>query len=216
MSIPRNLGAFADNVTSTGTLNVTGINATGTPSGSTVLAGNGSWITPSAGAMTLISTATASTSATIDFTGLTSTYKSYVVIASNVVLASFTNLCLRTSTNNGTSYDSGASNYNSTYANTGNTTWSGGLSTDDRAYINTDNVDTTTNLGGISFTLTLVNPSAANIATWYTTGFLYGSNIGGFIGGGYRNQTTGAVNAIRFFAYSGNIKSGTFKLYGIS
>jgi hypothetical protein len=46
MSIPRNLGAFADNVTSTGTLNVTGINATGTPSSTTVLAGNGSWATP--------------------------------------------------------------------------------------------------------------------------------------------------------------------------
>jgi hypothetical protein len=46
MSIPRNLGAFADNVSSGGLLNVGGINATGTPSGSTVLAGDGSWVTP--------------------------------------------------------------------------------------------------------------------------------------------------------------------------
>jgi len=43
MSIPRNLGNFADNVTSSGTLNVTGINATGTPSGSTALLGDGTW-----------------------------------------------------------------------------------------------------------------------------------------------------------------------------
>jgi hypothetical protein len=48
MSIPRNLGAFADNVTSTGTLNVTGINATGTPSSTTVLYGNGTWATAGA------------------------------------------------------------------------------------------------------------------------------------------------------------------------
>jgi hypothetical protein len=49
MSIPRNLGAFADNVTSSGTLNVTGINATGTPSSTTALLGNGSWGTVGGG-----------------------------------------------------------------------------------------------------------------------------------------------------------------------
>ena len=43
MSIPRNLGAFADNVNTNGKVEVTGINATGTPSGSTVLFGNGTW-----------------------------------------------------------------------------------------------------------------------------------------------------------------------------
>jgi hypothetical protein len=46
MSIPRNLGNFADNLTSTGTLNVGGINATGTPSATTFLAGDGSWSSP--------------------------------------------------------------------------------------------------------------------------------------------------------------------------
>jgi hypothetical protein len=66
MSIPRNLGAFADNVTSTGTLNVTGINATGTPSGSTALFGNGTWGTLSTTSVTqsVISTNTAATSGT--------------------------------------------------------------------------------------------------------------------------------------------------------
>jgi hypothetical protein len=43
MSIPRNLGNFADNVNSSGLLNVTGINATGTPSSTTVLFGDGTW-----------------------------------------------------------------------------------------------------------------------------------------------------------------------------
>ena len=50
MSIPRNLGNFADNLTSTGTLNVTGINATGTPSASTALLGDGTWGTIGGGA----------------------------------------------------------------------------------------------------------------------------------------------------------------------
>lgn len=43
MSIPRNLGNFADNVNANGKVEVTGINATGTPSGSTALLGNGTW-----------------------------------------------------------------------------------------------------------------------------------------------------------------------------
>lgn len=43
MSIPRNLGNFADNVNTNGKVEVTGINATGTPSASTALLGNGTW-----------------------------------------------------------------------------------------------------------------------------------------------------------------------------
>jgi hypothetical protein len=43
MSIPRNLGNFADNVNVNGKVEVTGINATGTPTGSTALLGNGTW-----------------------------------------------------------------------------------------------------------------------------------------------------------------------------
>jgi len=43
MAIPRNLANLAPNVASTGKLNVAGINATGTPTGSTALLGNGTW-----------------------------------------------------------------------------------------------------------------------------------------------------------------------------
>jgi hypothetical protein len=43
MSIPRNLGNFADNVNTNGKVEVTGINATGTPTSSTALLGNGTW-----------------------------------------------------------------------------------------------------------------------------------------------------------------------------
>jgi hypothetical protein len=43
MSIPRNLGNFADNVNVNGKVEITGINATGTPSASTALLGNGTW-----------------------------------------------------------------------------------------------------------------------------------------------------------------------------
>jgi len=177
------------------------------------------WSTPSAGAMTLITTTTASASATVDFTGLTSAYKNYLVIVTNAVPA--TNnaaLVFRTSTNNGSSYDSGASNYYSTHTNFGDTAWNYGQTVDDRFYINFYGQDNTANIGGTSFTMTIVNPSAANRIQWYITGFENGfsASLGAFVGGGYRLATTGAVNAIRFFFGSGNIASGTFKLYGIS
>jgi hypothetical protein len=66
MSIPRNLGNFADNVNTNGKVEVTGINATGTPTGSTVLFGNGTWGTLSTNTVTqsLISTNTAAVSGT--------------------------------------------------------------------------------------------------------------------------------------------------------
>ena len=43
MSIPRNLGNFADNVNANGKVEVTGINATGTASSTTALFGDGTW-----------------------------------------------------------------------------------------------------------------------------------------------------------------------------
>jgi len=64
------------------------------------------------GALTKISTATASTSASIDFTGLTSSYFLYIIRYSNLQPATdATTLILRTSTDGGSSYDSGASDY---------------------------------------------------------------------------------------------------------
>jgi hypothetical protein len=48
MTQARNLSLFADNVSSSGTVAVAGINATGTPSSSTYLRGDGSWTTVNA------------------------------------------------------------------------------------------------------------------------------------------------------------------------
>ena len=49
MTQARNLSLFADNVSSSGTVAVAGINATGTPSSTTYLRGDGTWATVSGG-----------------------------------------------------------------------------------------------------------------------------------------------------------------------
>jgi hypothetical protein len=60
----------------------------------------------------LIDTQTASSSASIEFTDLSSTYSMYKVIIYNFVpVTDEANFYMRTSTNNGTSFDSGVSDY---------------------------------------------------------------------------------------------------------
>lgn len=210
MTQGRNLGAFADNVTSGGKLNVGGINATGTPSSATVLAGDGSWATPSAGAISLISTTTASNSATVDIS-LSGSYTSFQIIFYNINPASSGNIFIQYTTN----------------AFSGVTTWE---NTSLSGYSIGGSITNTTT-GGVIFTnqvtnstykgsgiITLPNPLNSGSAKSYF-GLVQGNNgsnglYTGMIAG--INDTTSAINGIRFVAGSGNLTSGTFKLYGIT
>lgn len=181
-------------------------------------AGAPTWTTPSAGAMTLISTAVASSSASIDFTGLTSAYTNYMVIVDNFVpSANGAGLQMRTSTNNGASYDSGANNYFNSGTSLGSNTYNANNFLDSVMVVCPDGTDSTTNQGGVSMVLTIYNPSGAQRTQVSGIGFNNGiTYTGAVIMGGTRLLTSGATNAIRFLTNSGTIKVGTFKLYGIS
>ena len=64
------------------------------------------------GDLVLLSTATASSSSTIDITSsIDSTYDVYLVQLNNVVLSTNTTLYVRTSTNAGSTWDSGSTDY---------------------------------------------------------------------------------------------------------
>lgn len=172
------------------------------------------------GSYAFLGSATASTSATLDFTSLiTSTYDFYVFEFEDIRPAtSSTNFLIRTSSNNGSSYDSGASNY--TYA--GNLT----IATPTNTAIGSTGATSlqiatsiaNTAAGALSGTLKLYNPlgtvSNKNITSQIS--FIDGS------GAGQASQTmsgqrasTSAVNAVRFLMTSGNITSGVIKMYGI-
>jgi len=172
------------------------------------------------GAMTLITTTTASASSSVDFTGLSSTYKNYVVMITNCVLSvSAEFLAIRTSTNNGSSFDSAAASYayRNIYGQQG-TNYSRG--SDSTTYINPCDgfyTSNTANEGGISGTVTIVNPSNASATSMYGTMSSWASaTLGVITFAGTRIATAGVVNAIRFYPLTGTITSGTFKLYGIS
>lgn len=171
---------------------------------------------------TKISAATASSSASISFTNLSSSYLTYVVLVNEVKAASAnTQLLLNFSTNNGSSYDSTSGRY----------VWSGTGSVSTSALNSNTSPSTSFAVAGIqtsgsaaidstiptSAQIMIFNPSAAN---YINVGALSFGGTGSSSGcqstmGGYYNLSSGAVNAIQFTMSSGNIASGSFTLYGI-
>lgn len=177
--------------------------------------------TTAAGAspITLITTTTASAASEVAFTGLSSTYVKYIIELTNVSSSvNNTNLYIRTSTNNGSSYDSGASNY----------VWLACLADQGTSVIGVDkstvateirvgvSISNVVNDGGINIQFNLINPSAATRTVLYWDGGYVnaGPNYVRVLGTGVRNSTSGAVNAVQLLPGSGNL-TGIFKLYGV-
>lgn len=178
---------------------------------------------PTGGNFTLISSATASSSATISFTGLSSTYDSYVVMISKLAPATDSViLYMRTSTNNGSSYDSGASDYawNSSGCSINNTWDPEGSTGDSKISLVGDQAsEELGNAAGETCAgcVWIYKPSATEYCK-IKFDFCYHditTNIAGVYGGGVR-LTAADVDAIQFYMSSGNISTGDFRLYGLT
>lgn len=179
--------------------------------------GGGSWVK--------ILAQTASSSATIDFTGLDSTYKTYAFVFDNLLPATNqVDLWVRTSTNGGVSYDSGASDYNYTsFFTVGGSNGSNSGGTVAGSQINASIINGSYGISnvagnGYNSTMYLYDPSATNQAKFTYTGQYEtagaGAYICAFFGSGYR-ASFAAINAVRFLMSSGNIASGTITMYGL-
>lgn len=180
-----------------------------------VLTSNGTtWVSqaPTAATTTyeLISTSNASGASTVDFTGLSTTYMAYVVEASGIYLSSTTTFFARTSSNNGSSWDSGATDYgySTISVDTGSTV--GGSSAQSSA-ISLGSISTSTY--GNYFTLRLINagvsrPAAIDATTGIAVPVGQHTRTVGF------RSTTTAVNGLRLYPSTGTV-TGTFKLYGV-
>ena len=174
--------------------------------------------------ITLISSQTASNSASISFTsGLTSTYKAYKFVFSNMhPRTDAVNFLFNLSTDSGSNYNvtKTTTYFQSYHAESGvssglqyGTSFDLAQSTSDQQLTTTTGSDSDQSTSGY---LTLFNPSS----TTYVKHFISNMNFAeesnytqcGFIAG-YGN-TTSAINAIRFQFSSGNF-DGTIALYGI-
>ena len=217
-AIARNI---ANNITTSGVFTPDALDS-GSVTGITALANASDGIT-------LISSQTASASASLSFTtGIDATYKAYKFVYVNIKAGTESNFTFNLSTDSG-------SNYNVTkttsmfiayhYENDGGTSAiyenNGQDLAQSTAFQSLLYGTTPTDAdAGVSGVLTIFNPSS----TTYVKHFIANSNqisMGGanpymavsYLGG-YGN-TTSAVNAIRFQMSSGNIDAGTIYLYGI-
>jgi hypothetical protein len=184
-----------------------------------------SFANASAGTLILLSTQTASSSATISFTtGLDSTYDEYVFKFINIHPASNSNFTFNLSTDSGSNYNvTKTTTYFNAFHDEADTANLLQYEASNDVAQSTGFAFIATNVGNgadecVSGTFTLFNPSSttyvkhfiSNVNNYYQTGS-YSINI--FMSG-YGN-TTSAVNAIQFKMSSGNIDDGIIKLYGV-
>ena len=177
----------------------------------------------SGGGLNLISTQTASSSSTIDFTsGIDSTYKEYIFKYINIHPASAEHFTFQGSTDGGSSYgvtltsayfhathDEGDSSTSLAYV-------TGKDLAQSTSYLRLADSLSTSADESTSGILHLFNPSD----TTFATHFISRSSVSnteakdGFVAGYF--NTTSAIDAIQFKMSSGNIDSGVIKLYGVS
>ena len=175
-------------------------------------AGAPTWVTPAGGAMVLLSTVTASASATVDIeTGLSTTYDNYFIVATAVLTSS--NVAVYCRLKIGGSYLTGSVyGYHSGNITDFAATYSA-LQSSSATEIRIMNGSST---APSSFEMSIPD---ANASAHHAIRYLVSSRAGGLtaLGGGAgvgHSSTSGVLSGIRLFPPSGTI-SGTFRLYGI-
>jgi hypothetical protein len=213
----------ANNITTSGVILPAGINDASVASITglaQVSAGDG---------ITLISSQTASASASLSFTtGIDSTYRTYMFKFINMHPSTSANFSFNLSTDGGSSYNvtKTSTNFGAYHIETDTDTLLSydtgqdlAQSTDYQKLTMGGNAGANDADRSFSGTLTLFNPSN----TTYVKHFISNSNfmdanpdaytVNAYVGG-YGN-TTSAINAIDFKYSSGNIDAGTIHMYGI-
>ncbi len=173
------------------------------------------------GKITLLATATASLDTSVEFTGLSSNYKKFIIIADNVNGGTAGQFQMRFSTNNGSSYDSG-SNYTCGFAGrVAETAGGSNVHVGSSEGISQFNLSDTDSLGNGAnqascFIIEIFNPSASQYThmTYSEVNIDSNDEHTHSTGGGVYLSTT-AVDAIQFFRSASAAFNGTFKLYGV-
>jgi hypothetical protein len=176
------------------------------------------------GSFNLVEAHTASSSASLPFTtGITSTYDEYSIEILNLVPATNgDNLLIQVSTNGGSTYDTG-SNYfwdGGSWRAAALFAPGGGVDTSiDVTNANGLGVSSTAAAGGACFSLRMINPLSGTMSTQvFGKGFVpfSGSSTRVMVEIGGQYTPTTAVNAFRVVFSTGNIASGTVRLYGLA
>jgi len=169
-----------------------------------------------------VSSQDAAASATLDFTGFdASSYDSYIFILQNVIPTASAYLTLRTSTDGGSTYDSGSGNYEWAQhgmINSGSHALDGITSQTSIHLTASDNgskeVDTA---GGVSGRVEVLGPHLSQW-TMINAGLSYicqNGNRSSIINAAGHRESAADVDAVQFLFDTGNIASGTITMYGL-
>jgi hypothetical protein len=179
-----------------------------------------SWTTPAGGSWTFLSTVTASNSATVDIeTTFDSTYQTYAIVASTVIPVTNA-VSLRARQKQSGAYVEDNYQFHLSYNYSTSSSYTGAANGNTTSYLVASDL---TNAGngpenGASFVMYIPNPSNTTLRkTVFSTGVANVGSLGctqATLAGSNFNSTA-ALTGIRFFMSSGNISSGTFRLYGI-
>lgn len=158
-------------------------------------------------------------------TGIGSTYRSYLLRGWLLPATDQVLLFIRGSTNAGSSWLSGGTDYG--WINSGNN-----FSTGPTYYVNGDDADsemeiwlsaTTFLIGnasteGISFQIEIEAPSSASLYKRFNGKYSYGRADGGEMGGRFSGtiRTATAINGFQFYFNTGNIAAGDVTLWGLA
>ena len=175
------------------------------------------WATPSSGALVLLSTVTASNSATVDVeTTFDSTYDVYKLIISGLTLATNNDSVALRMKIGGSYITTTTYVYHHSIPNSNATTYSGTASNgDDTIYL--ASVGNAANRS-VNYEITIFNPSSTAFSKsiiWHGTTITslgYAANSSG----GAHNTGTAALTGIRIYGNSSNVVAGKFRLYGVA
>ncbi len=168
----------------------------------------------------LLSTQTASSNATLDFTSvITSDFDTYMFVLQDIIPATdATDLRMRTSTDNGSTFDSGASDYTTAgFANHDGTASLVALNNTGSAHVSIG--VSVGNASGEAYNgiVYLFNPLGSSVHKTgrYLSNFINSTPNLQIYDGAFRRVTNADVDAVRFYMSSGNITSGAIRCYGL-
>ena len=181
-----------------------------------------SWVAASAGALTLLSTVTASTSSTVDVeTTFSSTYDCYLLVGTGITVSN-NGTELRMRMKIGGSYITTATYiYIESVLNSNSGTFSANYA---NAAGPNDYVLLMNALGNAAgrsgnVVIKIFNPSSTAFEKMVSFETYYAASGAGeqyVNSGGARNTGTSALTGIRFYPQAGTINAGSFRLYGIA
>ncbi len=175
--------------------------------------------------LALLSTSNPSAASSVDLTNLDARFARYIITFDALVPATNNDtLSVRTSANNGSSFDSGATDYaysgQETYGGLSSAAFVGSAGDTKIILHSTTTVSSTASNGGISGRIDLINPAQTAGHHQLLFAAVWGSESGGGrlgnVNGGAARRSSTAVNALRLYFAGGNITSGTVRVYGVA